>query len=43
MDISVQTYKSDAPPVALTKLPLIADAPVIAMVMDRMTQALKAL
>jgi acetylornithine/succinyldiaminopimelate/putrescine aminotransferase len=43
LDISIQTYKADAPPVALTKLPLIADATVIEMVMDRMTQALETL
>ena len=38
-DISVQTYKKDCPPVALTKLPTIADdAPCIDFMADRMRQ-----
>ena len=41
LDISAQTYKADCPPVALTKLPLIADRAVIDFVVDAMEQALK--
>ncbi len=40
LDISVQTYKSDCPPVALTKLPLIADAAVADWVCARLAAAL---
>lgn len=40
IDISAQTHKPSAPPVALTKLPVIADAAVVAVVLDRMERAL---
>jgi 4-aminobutyrate aminotransferase-like enzyme len=43
MDISAQTYKADCPPVVLTKIPLIADKPVIDFVVDRMTEVMQAL
>jgi len=36
-DISVQAYKADCPPVALTKLPVIADEPVV----DALTAAIR--
>ncbi len=39
-DISVQTYKQDCPPVALTKLPLISDYEVVDLVIDRMDESL---
>ena len=41
LDISVQTYKADCPPVALTKLPLIADFTVVDWVVEQMQFALK--
>jgi len=40
-DISVQAYKPDCPPVALTKLPTIADAALIEFTLGRMRQALR--
>ena len=40
-DISVQAYKKDCPPVALTKLPTIADEIVISFMKDRMRRALR--
>ena len=40
-DISVQSYKADCPPVALTKLPTIADATLIEFTLERMRQALR--
>lgn len=40
-DVSVQTYKKDCPPVALTKLPIIADDALIDFMVDRMRQALR--
>lgn len=43
LDISVQTYKAACPPVALTKLPLIADEDVVDFVIARMDKALTAL
>ena len=43
LDISAQTYKADCPPVALTKLPLIADDAVVARVTEAMRQAARAL
>lgn len=39
-DISVQTYKAACPPVALTKLPLIADKPLIDAFIRKMDTAL---
>jgi len=39
-DISVQTYKATCPPVALTKLPLIADKPLIDLFIEKMDSAL---
>lgn len=42
LDISAQTYKADCPPVALTKLPLIADDAVVTCVIDTMRQAAQA-
>lgn len=42
-DISVQTYKSECPPTALTKLPLTACGAVIDFVVERMSAALAAL
>jgi acetylornithine/succinyldiaminopimelate/putrescine aminotransferase len=36
LDISVQTYKTDCPPVALTKLPIIADYKVVDWLMNFM-------
>ena len=41
LDISVQTYKADCPPVALTKLPLIAGHEAVEMVISRMSDALR--
>lgn len=43
LDISVQTYKAETPPVALPKLPLIADRAVIDHVVTLMQDALKEL
>jgi acetylornithine/succinyldiaminopimelate/putrescine aminotransferase len=43
LDVSVQTYKADAPPVALVKLPLIADRAVIDYVLDAMREELEKL
>jgi acetylornithine/succinyldiaminopimelate/putrescine aminotransferase len=43
LDISVQTYKADCPPVVLTKLPLIASGEVVDFVVARMAEALEAL
>ena len=40
-DISVQSYKKDCPPVALTKLPIIADDPLIDFFVERMRRALR--
>ena len=40
-DISVQSYKPDCPPVALTKLPTIADDMLISFTLERMRQALR--
>ena len=42
MDISVQSYKASAPPTALTKLPLIADDAAVDMILERVTDCLKA-
>jgi len=39
-DISVQSYKADCPPVALTKLPCIADAALIDFTLAKMREAL---
>ncbi len=41
LDISVQTYKSDTPPSALTKLPLIAGYETVDYVLERMDSVLK--
>ena len=41
LDISVQSYKSNCPPAALTKLPLIAGFEVVEAVIDRMREALE--
>ena len=40
-DISVQSYKADCPPVALTKLPIIADETLVDFLADRLRQALR--
>lgn len=40
LDISAQVYKTDCPPVALTKLPLIAGYEVVDMVLDKMQAAM---
>ena len=40
LDISAQTYKEDCLPAVLTKLPLIAGADVVDLVLDRFEQAL---
>ena len=40
LDISVQTYKGNCPPGALTKLPLIAGREAVEMVVGRMDDAL---
>ncbi|MCA9448388.1 MAG: aminotransferase class III-fold pyridoxal phosphate-dependent enzyme, partial [Candidatus Omnitrophica bacterium] len=40
LDMSVQTYKADAPPVVLTKIPLIADERVVDFILDRMEAAI---
>jgi acetylornithine/succinyldiaminopimelate/putrescine aminotransferase len=41
LDISVQTYKAECPPVALMKLPLIADQRVIDFVVSSMREVMK--
>ncbi|HOC54823.1 MAG TPA: aminotransferase class III-fold pyridoxal phosphate-dependent enzyme [Verrucomicrobiota bacterium] len=41
LDASMQSYKPDAPPVVLTKLPLIAGYEVVDFVLDRMEGALR--
>lgn len=43
LDVSVQTYKADTPPVALVKLPLIAACAVIDYVLDAMREELERL
>jgi acetylornithine/succinyldiaminopimelate/putrescine aminotransferase len=43
IDISVQEYKADCPPMALTKLPLIAGHEAVAMLVARMDAALRRL
>jgi hypothetical protein len=40
LDISVQTYKADAPPVVLTKIPLIADRRIIDFILEKMGEAI---
>lgn len=40
LDISVQSYKEDAPPSALTKLPIIMDTQAVDAVIGKMAQAL---
>jgi len=40
LDISVQTYKADCPPTALTKLPIIAGYKVVDFVLEKMRTAL---
>ncbi|MCA9444889.1 MAG: hypothetical protein KC964_29150, partial [Candidatus Omnitrophica bacterium] len=40
LDMSVQTYKADAPPVVLTKIPLIADERAVDFILDRMEAAI---
>lgn len=40
LDVSAQTYKSDCPPVVLTKLPLIADAAMIDATVETMYGAM---
>ena len=42
-DISVQAYKADCPPSALTKIPLIAGHDAVAMILDRMAQVIETL
>ncbi len=39
-DISVQTYKASCPPVALTKLPIVADEALIALTLERIRESL---
>ncbi|MHB9134522.1 MAG: aminotransferase class III-fold pyridoxal phosphate-dependent enzyme [Armatimonadota bacterium] len=41
LDVSIQTYKADCPPVMLTKLPLIACERVVDAVVEMMTQGLE--
>ena len=41
LDISVQTYKADCPPVVLTKLPLVTPVAVVDFVLERMNEAMK--
>ena len=41
LDISVQTYKADCPPAALTKLPLTAGYEVVDAVLEKMHDALR--
>ena len=43
LDISVQTYKTQCPPSALTKLPLITGFEAADAVLDRMKAALRVL
>lgn len=43
IDISVQTYKADCPPGALTKLPLIAGYEAVDALLDRMETAIEGL
>ncbi len=43
LDMSVQTYKADAPPVVLTKIPLIADEKVVDFILEKMEQAIQTL
>ncbi len=43
LDISVQTYKADCPPSALTKLPLIAGPEIVEFVVQRIAAALSKL
>ena len=43
VDISVQAYKADAPPVALTKLPIIVGPEVVRFLVARMDEALRGL
>ena len=43
IDISVQTYKADCPPAALTKLPLIAGTQAVDMLLGRMDEAMRRL
>jgi len=40
-DISVQTYKSECPPTALTKLPITACREVVGFVTERIAEALE--
>ncbi len=40
-DISAQTYKADCPPVALTKLPLIAGPQVVDFIVDKMEATMR--
>lgn len=40
LDLSVQTYKADAPPVVLTKIPLISDAATAEAILKRMEEAM---
>jgi len=42
-NISVQTYKASCPPVALTKLPVIAGAETAEFLVKRMAETLEAL
>ncbi|MEN6345043.1 MAG: aminotransferase class III-fold pyridoxal phosphate-dependent enzyme [Armatimonadia bacterium] len=41
LDASAQTYKADCPPVALTKLPLLACRRTVDFVLDRMEESLR--
>lgn len=43
LDISVQTYKADCPPSALTKLPLIAGFEVVDAMFDRIEQVIESI
>jgi acetylornithine/succinyldiaminopimelate/putrescine aminotransferase len=43
LDVSVQAYKADTPPVALTKLPLTADQAVVDYIIAAMREALEEL
>jgi acetylornithine/succinyldiaminopimelate/putrescine aminotransferase len=43
LDMSVQTYKTDAPPVMLTKIPLIADETVVDFILEKMEEAIGSL
>lgn len=42
-DISVQAYKQDAPPSALTKLPVIVSAKAVSMILEKMEEALESM